>query len=337
MSLQLHSPDFAATLLSSSAHGQTFQVALEQLDGRFKDTGKGSRGASIKAYLLYLRHRMQAPQWVCVAAASAPGTSPQRRLALAELHEQLAEWERVFDLALDAFEAAQVTPSPPSWHDTPALVGRQAQARRLASALTPCVGRVQVGVLTQEPMLLLMRDANAAFVVLNDAMSNSLEAHYGLDLLAAQATHPLHPSFTSASTITSTDPCSSSSCTTTPSAPCTWPRRSGSICGAPSPPVRRPPPLTPACPACPIARPSLFSSIPPLPRHRHPGAHRLMDVQRGTQSLVAHAAAARSSSAVGEGAVGAGSLLLWPSVQTSTLRNATAQIESLQAWRVEEG
>jgi hypothetical protein len=62
-----------------------------------------------------------------------------------------------------------------------------------------------------------------------------------------------------------------------------------------------------------------------------------MDVQRGTQSLVAHAAAARSSSAVGEGAVGAGSLLLWPSVQTSTLRNATAQIESLQAWRVEEG
>jgi len=29
-------------------------------------------------------------------------------------------------------------------------------------------------------MVLLLRDANAAFVVLNDAMSNSLEAHYEL-------------------------------------------------------------------------------------------------------------------------------------------------------------
>ena len=28
--------------------------------------------------------------------------------------------------------------------------------------------------------MLLLRDANAAFVVLNDAMSNSLEAHYEL-------------------------------------------------------------------------------------------------------------------------------------------------------------
>ena len=39
--------------------------------------------------------------------------------------------------------------------------------------------------LTQEAMVLLLRDANAAFVVLNDAMSNSLEAHYELDLLGA--------------------------------------------------------------------------------------------------------------------------------------------------------
>ena len=54
-------------------------------------------------------------------------------------------------------------------------------------------------------MVLLLRDANAAFVVLNDAMSNSLEAHYELDLLAAAdwlplwrtfptSAHPRHPS-----------------------------------------------------------------------------------------------------------------------------------------------
>ena len=55
---QLHSPEFSATLLSSSAHGKTFEAALDELDDRFKGNA-GSRAASIKAYLVYLRHRLQ--------------------------------------------------------------------------------------------------------------------------------------------------------------------------------------------------------------------------------------------------------------------------------------
>jgi len=98
-SAQLHSPDFASTLLSSSAHGQTFHAALHELDGRFRDLGKGSRPTSIKTYVVYLRHRLQAPQFVLVAAASAPGTSPQRRQPLGGLHLQLSEWEKIFDLS----------------------------------------------------------------------------------------------------------------------------------------------------------------------------------------------------------------------------------------------
>eukprot|EP00964_Phaeocystis_antarctica_P135551 scaffold99903_cov58-Phaeocystis_antarctica.AAC.7 len=91
----LHSPDFASTLLSSSAHGQTFHAALHELDGRFRDLGKGSRPTSIKTYVIYLRHRLQAPQFVLIAAASAPGTSPQRRQPLGGLHLELSAWERI--------------------------------------------------------------------------------------------------------------------------------------------------------------------------------------------------------------------------------------------------
>ena len=94
-SAQLHSPDFASTLLSSSAHGQTFHAALHELDGRFRDLGKGSRPTSIKTYVIYLRHRLQAPQFVLIAAASAPGTSPQRRQPLGGLHLELSAWERI--------------------------------------------------------------------------------------------------------------------------------------------------------------------------------------------------------------------------------------------------
>ena len=108
-SAQLHSPDFASTLLSSSAHGQTFHAALEELDGRFRDLGKGSRPTSIKVYVVYLRHRLQAPQFVLIGAASAPGTTPQRRQPLGGLLQELREWEKIFDLSLDAFEATAVT------------------------------------------------------------------------------------------------------------------------------------------------------------------------------------------------------------------------------------
>ena len=94
-SAQLHSPDFASTLLSSSAHGQTFHAALHELDGRFRDLGKGSRPTSIKTYVIYLRHRLQAPQFVLIAAASVPGTSPQRRQPLGGLHLELSAWERI--------------------------------------------------------------------------------------------------------------------------------------------------------------------------------------------------------------------------------------------------
>ena len=191
-------------------------AALDDLESRFPKAGPGSRAATIKAYLKYLRCRLQAPQWVCVATAPAPGCSAQRRMPLSEVQQQVPEWEKIFDLALDAFEAS-----------------------------TP-------GLLTQEAMLLMMRDANAAFVVLNDAMSNALEAHYECDLLAAAEHLKLWRTF----------------------------------------PTR---------------------------------AHRLMDVQRGTQSLVAHAMAARSHQAGGEqAAVGTASLLLWPSAHATTQRHAAA-------------
>ena len=156
--------------------------------------------------------------------------------------------------------------------------------------------------LTQEAMVLLLRDANAAFVVLNDAMSNSLEAHYELDLLAAADWLNLWRTF---------------------------PTRA-------HPPLTSPPhlPLTSPSPRSPVAHGSSHPplSLPPSPAPT--GAHRLMDVQRGTQSLVAHAHAARSASSGGGGgegrAVGSASLLLWPSLLTTTVRNAAAQIESLQ-------
>ena len=86
---QLHSPEFASTLLYSSANGKTFMAALDDLESRFPKAGPGSRAATIKAYLKYLRHRLQAPQWVCVASAPAPGCSAQRRMPLAEVQQQV--------------------------------------------------------------------------------------------------------------------------------------------------------------------------------------------------------------------------------------------------------
>ena len=44
-----------------------------------------------------------------IGAAAAPGTTPQRRQPLGGLLEELREWEKIFDLSLDAFEATAVT------------------------------------------------------------------------------------------------------------------------------------------------------------------------------------------------------------------------------------
>ena len=44
-----------------------------------------------------------------IAAAAAPGTTPQRRQPLGGLLQELREWEKIFDLSLDAFEATAVT------------------------------------------------------------------------------------------------------------------------------------------------------------------------------------------------------------------------------------
>ena len=135
--MQLHSPAFAATLLSSSVHGKSLEAQLDELEGHYRG---GGRNAFIRGYLGYLRLRLQAPEWAAAAAtaAAAPGSggSAQRRLALPQALGQLPEWQNLFDAAIDGFDAAG-----------------------------------GVGVLTQEPLVLLLRDANQIFVVLNDLMS----------------------------------------------------------------------------------------------------------------------------------------------------------------------
>ena len=63
-------------------------------------------------------------------------------------------------------------------------------------------------------------------------------------------------------------------------------------------------------------------------------ARRLMELQRNTQSLIAHASAARTGAAGTQtegGAPEAAALLLWPSVRATQVRAAAAEISSLKS------
>ena len=63
-------------------------------------------------------------------------------------------------------------------------------------------------------------------------------------------------------------------------------------------------------------------------------ARRLMELQRNTQSLIAHASAARAGAAGTQtegGAPEAAALLLWPSVRATQVRAAAAEISSLKS------
>jgi len=149
--LQLHNPAFAAVLPHSSIHGRPLSDALQELSERLEALGEISRGPFIRAYLHYLRLRMAAPDSVAAlstwareprSADVAAGASSQRLMDLGKVLEEVPRWEGLFDGALDAFEAAQVTP------------------------------------LTQEPLILLLRDANGCFVIINDSAANAVETHF---------------------------------------------------------------------------------------------------------------------------------------------------------------
>jgi uncharacterized membrane protein YgcG len=134
--LQLHSPAFTATLLGSSIHSKPFDTALSELSQRFSSVSAAARGPFIRAYLAYLRQRMQAPAWANNgggdnrggrggggggggggagvvgdgALSVRAGHSLQRRMALEELLDELPQWESLFDAALDAYEKAAPAP-----------------------------------------------------------------------------------------------------------------------------------------------------------------------------------------------------------------------------------
>lgn len=142
--LQLHSPAFTATLLGSSIHSKPFDTALSELSQRFGSVSAAARGPFIRAYLAYLRHRMQTPAWAAPPAAGGggggvgdgalavrAGHSLQRRMGLEELLQELPQWEALFDSALNAFDKAapaplthQVRPQPPSRSSSRPLHGR---------------------------------------------------------------------------------------------------------------------------------------------------------------------------------------------------------------------
>merc|ERR1719424_1546825 len=67
--LQLHSPAFAATLLSSTVDRQPFVARLAELATRFASVSAAARGPFIRAYLAYLQLRIEAPPWIHDLAA----------------------------------------------------------------------------------------------------------------------------------------------------------------------------------------------------------------------------------------------------------------------------
>eukprot|EP00967_Tisochrysis_lutea_P029865 scaffold34982_cov27-Tisochrysis_lutea.AAC.7 len=123
--LQIHSPAFTATLLGSSVHSKPFDTALGELSQRFGAVSAAGRGPFIRAYLAYLRLRMEAPIGGGCGGESAQsakigggggtlamhaGLSLQRRMELEELMKQLPTWEALFDAALNAFELCKPSP-----------------------------------------------------------------------------------------------------------------------------------------------------------------------------------------------------------------------------------
>ena len=73
--MQLHSPAFAATLLSSSVHGKSLEAQLDELEGHYRG---GGRNAFIRGYLGYGRLRLQAPEWAAAAATRGGGARLRR-------------------------------------------------------------------------------------------------------------------------------------------------------------------------------------------------------------------------------------------------------------------
>ena len=95
--MQLHSPAFAATLLSSSVHGKSLEAQLDELEGHYRG---GGRNAFIRGYLGYLRLRLQARVG---GGGGGGGGARLRRLGSAASPAaamgQLPEWQNLFDAA----------------------------------------------------------------------------------------------------------------------------------------------------------------------------------------------------------------------------------------------
>ena len=101
--LQLHSPQFIATLLGSSFHGHSFADVLKELWTRLRQMPSSKRGPFICAYLVYLQLRLSSPAYATEHRQTpVAGRTAQRRLELAQLAAQIPTLETLFDRALDA-------------------------------------------------------------------------------------------------------------------------------------------------------------------------------------------------------------------------------------------